>query len=157
MKVLIVAVTLFAVSQAQFGIEWNKLPDLFNFGTKAPGTVCKTSEECGDGECCVEDIFGQAALLGKRQLIWPFTKQQGVCKPYRKEGSACHPLHETHLQSSMYKGMYQFSCPCDPTLVCKGEKVQQTFGFVIHTNPTCQVDTETGSGKPDTDKPEEDF
>ncbi|ESO98055.1 hypothetical protein LOTGIDRAFT_174424 [Lottia gigantea] len=69
--------------------------------------VCKTSDDCGGGECCA--IRPLHPIMSRRALSLQLEKQkEGHCLQYQSVGSRCEPLSQ----------MNGYSCGCARELYC---------------------------------------
>ncbi|XP_067939357.1 uncharacterized protein [Watersipora subatra] len=71
--------------------------------------ICKSSKDCGEGECCINNsrwlIASKRDIISKNRLIGGLDMTSGQCIPYVKESASCHYLGFT-------------SCGCEPGTQC---------------------------------------
>ncbi|XP_064605355.1 toxin CSTX-20-like [Liolophura sinensis] len=93
---------------------------------------CSGPSDCGEAECCVHSDF-----IGKRFIFNDlFGGHKGECQLMRTLGQSCHI---SDLHDVFNRDMFEFSCPCQAGLECRGETIEENGGSVIHHNPKCQL------------------
>ncbi|XP_060576470.1 uncharacterized protein LOC132733801 [Ruditapes philippinarum] len=90
---------------------------------------CKTSGECGTGQCCY--IEPEFLVASKRQAVLPVLHQHhdaGICENYRLQGDLCYPLETANGH-----------CGCGSGLSCQWVPEPTTIsakrGMIYHPGP----------------------
>ncbi|KAH3819317.1 uncharacterized protein LOC127831908 [Dreissena polymorpha] len=113
------------------------------------GAPCKTQSDCPYGECCVHNPLSHPGSR-KRFLFEQYSQHDhGFCRRARKETESCWPLGHDPSNSELF----EFYCPCESGLECRGLVVHESATQIIHERPQCQnpenslTDTVTYSGQ----------
>ncbi|GFW31784.1 uncharacterized protein TNCV_5039541 [Trichonephila clavipes] len=97
------------------------------------GKKCSTSEDCDDGECCIDR--------------GPFRK--GRCNKLATEGRRCN------LEGELFHDKYVRNCPCAEGLTCQAEKTKETPWGEVRINERCvSPSSTTAEPEPETEAPE---
>lgn len=98
------------------------------------GTRCTTQNDCPYGMCCVHNPLTKPEDR-KRFIFGEYTQHDhGFCRRARKFNESCWPLgHDGANQE-----LYEFYCPCESGLECRGLVVHESNHQIIHRYPVCQ-------------------
>ncbi|XP_045166161.1 uncharacterized protein LOC123529724 [Mercenaria mercenaria] len=98
------------------------------------GVRCSTQDECPDRMCCVHNPLTKPDKI-KRFLFGQYSHHDyGFCRRARKFNESCWPLGHDSANAELY----EYFCPCESGLDCRGLVVHETASQIVHRFPTCQ-------------------
>ncbi|KAK3605834.1 hypothetical protein CHS0354_002471 [Potamilus streckersoni] len=59
---------------------------------------------------------------------------RGYCRHYRTLNQTCNVLGHDFLNPELH----EFYCSCEKGLECRGQRIHESNGTIIHENPKCQ-------------------
>ncbi|KAL3851974.1 hypothetical protein ACJMK2_015664 [Sinanodonta woodiana] len=99
----------------------------------AQDQICHRDTDCPTDQCCVHSPFSRTR--GARFLLGDFFQHDhGYCRHYRTLNETCNVLGHDFLNAELH----EFFCGCEKGLECRGERVHESTGSIIHENPKCQ-------------------
>ncbi|XP_060591686.1 uncharacterized protein LOC132746519 isoform X2 [Ruditapes philippinarum] len=112
-------------------VEMQYLLDAHSF---PDGVTCKTQSDCPNAMCCVHNPLTKPDT-NKRFVFGQYSDHDhGFCRRARRFNESCYPLSH----DSANPELYDYFCPCESGLDCRGLVVHETETKIIHRYPTCQ-------------------